>query len=149
MTGRALRPRRGVPADAQILALTCFVVSCGLALWLTRGPALGVAGFSLTWLLLTALFGLAEATEVHVEVRRQTFSLSLSEIPLVIGLFLLGPGWLLAAWLLAAGMLFVVRRTDWRKALFNVGLLFFETALVLSIVSLAPRPQSLSPGVWV
>ena len=45
--------------------------------------------------VLFAAFLVAEATTLHVEVRRQTDTISLSEIPLVIGLFVLDPGTLL------------------------------------------------------
>ena len=55
-----------------------------------------------TPLALLIAFLAAEATHVHVEFRRQNNSISLSEIPLVVGLFLVSPLILLAVRFVAA-----------------------------------------------
>jgi hypothetical protein len=68
-------------------------------------------GGALPWALpvLVVLVVLAESAQVHVEIRRQTVSLSLSELPLVLGLFLLDPLPLLLA-RVVGGLLVTGRR---------------------------------------
>src|SRR5215471_9135398 len=75
------------------------------------------------WWVLAAIFAVTEACVVQVRVGQESQSLSLSEIPLVMGLFLAEPRELLAARLLGGAVVFVlVRRQTARKAAFNTAL---------------------------
>ena len=63
-------------------------------LWATVLHRLGKPPFShvdVPWWLLALLFYLAEANVVHVHFRREAHTISLNEIALVIGLFVLPP----------------------------------------------------------
>ncbi len=80
-------------------------------------------------LLIAMLFVAAESSQIHIEVRQQAWSVSLSELPFVIGLFLLPPWWLLVGRLVAAGTVFWLRRTSAPKTIFNLGLFAAEVAL--------------------
>ncbi len=86
------------------------------------------------------LFVLAESSQFHVEVRKQAFSVSVSDLPLVIGLFLLPPWWLLAVRLLSAVLVFVVRRTAAAKVGFNLGLFVAEVGIASALF------HALDPG---
>ena len=81
---------------------------------------------------LFAAFLAAEATHLHIEFRRQNNSISLSEIPLIVGLFF-DPLTLLLVRLLAAAVVAVVQRRPLVKALFNLAL-FSAEVVVASLV---------------
>ncbi len=100
-------------------------------------------------LLVAGLFGGAESSQIHVEVRRQTFSVSLSELPLVLGLFLLPTGWLLLARLVPTVLVFLVRRTAVGKALFNLGLFTVEVAVGATMFQLLAAGAGLHVRDWV
>src|SRR6185437_11158115 len=73
----------------------------------------------------------AESTQLHLEFRRQTHSISASELPLVFGLFLVAPGTLLVVRLAAAALVMIVRRRPPLKIFFNLCLFSAETTLAL------------------
>lgn len=76
---------------------------------------------------LAALFLAAEVFVVHVNLRRQVFSASLSEIPLVLGLYLASPGTLVVAYMVGAGIALVVhRRQPPIKLFFNLSQLALQ-----------------------
>lgn len=95
--------------------------------------------------VIALLYGIAEVSKFHVEVRGQALSVSLSDMPLVLGLFLLPPGWLVLARLLPAAVVLAVRRTAPSKAVFNLGLFALEVAVAVALMDvLAPTR---SPGL--
>ena len=108
------------------------------------------APFRLPWWVVAVAYGLAEILVVHLQFRRDTHSFSLSEIPLVIGLFFLRPDELLLA--LVAGStvaLTLHRRQPLIKLVFNVANLACVTSaavLVFRLIVLASDP--LGPAGW-
>lgn len=75
----------------------------------------------LPFLLIAAMFAIAEVAVVHVEVGSQTHTYSLVEVPLVLGLLYLDPRFLVLAWLLGfAVTLGVVRRQSPIKLAYNL-----------------------------
>jgi diguanylate cyclase (GGDEF)-like protein len=75
----------------------------------------------LPWWGLAIVFVLAESYPVHLEFRRETHTLSLSELGLVIGLFLAAPGGLLLGFVCGATVaLVLVRRQRPLKIIFNL-----------------------------
>jgi len=73
------------------------------------------------WPVLASLFGAAEIFVVHLRFRHDAHTFSLSEIPLVIGLFCAGPGGLIAAQLVGGGCaLAAYRRQSPVKLAFNL-----------------------------
>ena len=98
--------------------------------------------------VIAVLFVVAESSEIHIAIRSHTFSVAFAELPLVIGLFLLPPLWLMSAWLVGAGTVFAVRRTAPAKSLFNLGLIVLEVgAAELLFHALAPG-TGLRPRDW-
>ncbi len=105
--------------------------TAGLWWWLVGS---GASLYDGRWFTISALllaFGLAESAQVHVEVRAQTLSLSMSELPLVLGLFLVGPVPLLLSRLAAAAAVAAYRRTTVPKAAFNLSLFAAETSALV------------------
>ncbi|MDT7570549.1 MAG: hypothetical protein QOE05_723 [Actinomycetota bacterium] len=73
------------------------------------------------WLALAALFALAESAVVHVTIGREAHTISFSELPFVLGLFLLPPDAVVTARVLGGAVaLFWPRRQPVVKAAFNV-----------------------------
>ncbi len=106
------------------------------------GTATQVRGSIWVAVLLLAAFIAAEWTQLHIEFGRQTFSVSLSELPFVLGLFSLPPAALVVVWLSGSLFISVVRRSPFIKAAFNLGLITFETGIaVLVFASIGPTGQ--------
>jgi diguanylate cyclase (GGDEF)-like protein len=86
------------------------------------------------WLGLALLFFLAEAIPVHIHIRSEAHTLSLSEFGLVLGLYIVSPGWLVLAHLLGAGLAMVlVRRQRPLKLAFNVAMFSLGTCLAVAV----------------
>lgn len=104
----------------------------------------------LPWWVLAAMFGFVEVFVVQFDVREDTVSFSLSEIPLVLGLFFADPANLILGQLAgAAAALTLHRRQKTIKLAFNLSLLALQACLALllfhPIVSLG---DPLGPSGW-
>jgi diguanylate cyclase (GGDEF)-like protein len=119
-----------------------------LVLVLVTPPRTTVDGLGFA-ALIAGLFVLAESTQVHFEFRRQTYSVSLSELPLVLGLFLLAPEWLLLTRLLAAAGVFAFRRTSLLKSTFNLGLFTAEVGIAAFLFGMLEVGTGLAPADWL
>ena len=86
-----------------------------------------------TWVLV-GLFYLGEITVVHVKFKRNTQSFSMSEIPLVLGLFFVSPIALLSAQLIGnAAALTLNRRQPPLKLIFNLAQFSLVTVFAVSL----------------
>ena len=86
------------------------------------------------WWALAIGFFLAECAVVHVHIRRETHTLSLSEVPLVLGLFAVSPVGLVTAQLVGMGAALVFyRRQRPVKVVFNLAQSALATALAAGI----------------
>lgn len=107
--------------------------------------------FSLSWLALTAAFVAAESYSVNLEVRRESHTVTFSEIPLTIGLVFADPTALIIGRVLGAAIgLAVMRRLPLLKFVFNVGQLAVEVgtaALVFHLILGNGNP--VEPLGWV
>src|SRR5918992_2053980 len=91
-------------------------------------------GVRLPWPLLAALIAAAVLLEVHIQFRREVHSVNLVELPLVLGLHLVGPVGLVTAQLGGSLLALVVgSRQTGRKLAFNLSLALLE-ACVASVV---------------
>ena len=126
-------------ASSQTRVLVFALVLAGLGGFLLANTS-GVdvyppRAWSLPFLALAIAFGIAEATALHVEIRKESHSLSLSGIPMMFGLLFMSPLHLALARLVgsAPAMLFV-RKSDVVKTTWNLCLFFAEAALASLIV---------------
>jgi signal transduction histidine kinase len=86
--------------------------------------------FEIPWWAVGALFFMAEVCVVHLQFRREAYSFSLSEIPLVLGLFFLTPAALVLAQLAGSGAALALhRRQSPLKLVFNLAHLSLEAIL--------------------
>ncbi|MDQ6650143.1 MAG: EAL domain-containing protein [Actinomycetota bacterium] len=117
------------------LLLTVTMVVVAGALWelpLLHKPMLTVPGPHLRWWMLMPAFVVSETFVLHVQVKREARTISLSDLPLVLGLFFAAPGALLAARLVGSVAVYVLwRRQHPLKAAFNAGQLFVEVTVAV------------------
>ena len=106
---------------------------------------------ALPWWVLAAGFAATEACVLHVQVRRETQTISLSEIPLVLGLFLASPLTIVAARVLASAVvLFGYRRSPAIKITFNLALACAETCVAVALFDLLTRTaEGADPLSWL
>src|SRR4051794_16328720 len=88
---------------------TLVAVAAGLGLWLATLPA-PPAPVSIPWWLLAVGFAITEVCVVHIHFRRSAHSLTLGEIPLVLGLLFTPPGGVVLAWVVGAGVVLASQR---------------------------------------
>jgi len=143
--------RRTPPAGVRVVLLSAGLAAAALvAVWGAHRPAPMVALPLAPWWLFAGLFAVAEACVVQLRLRRESFSLSLSEAPLVIGLFLAHPGELLLGRAVGSALVFVAhRRQRPIKAAFNTALVMAGTAVAITLVRvLLPAGYVLGPAAW-
>ena len=125
-----------VPVPARVWAFSVFLAVAAVALYLQvlDGRALVPAPIVVPWPVVALGFFLAETKVVEVNFRRETHSLSLSEIPAVVGFFFLTPADYLGALLIGTiAALVVVSRQSSLKILFNVSNFAVTAVVALSI----------------
>ena len=140
--------RRRLSARTGVLALLAGLLTTSAILWLFVAGRLDgpTAGPTLSWWVLAPLFAAAEVAVLHVQIRREAQTISLSEVPLVLALFLTPPQEMLAAAVLGSGAVYVLyRRQSAIKALFNTTLRVFGVSVVLCLTHLLAGPV-LVPG---
>ncbi len=148
------RAERRRSDDVRRLAvLLAALIVCAAGLWvpLLRSDAAGSlsAGMS-AWhgTVLAIGFIVLEGAQAHVEVRRQTFSITLSEAPLVVGLALTSP----LVLLLARGLAMVVSEIQHRvvgvKAAVNIALVTIESGVALLLFRALHVGAITHPGSW-
>ncbi len=102
--------------------------------WTVRGlPAL-VTPFHLPWFVLVPVVFLGEVAIVSLRFRRDAHVFSMSELPLVTGLFFINPAGLIAAQLIGNALALGLRRRQPPKKLaFNLSLLTLQAALAVTV----------------
>jgi diguanylate cyclase (GGDEF)-like protein len=145
--------RHGFVRLAPIWLYNASLVAVAVALWSfvirhTEGPR--VVGVDVPWWSLALVFYLAEAYVVHIQFRREAHTISLSEVGLVVGLYVLSPGALLLATLTgAAAALVFVRRQRGVKLVFNLGQLALTTSVAVIVFrSVAGLGGAFGPAGW-
>lgn len=132
----ALRPRP-LPAH-RTLGLSAGLALVGTLLWLHVAGAppvgRGTPGDILTWWQLAIVWVFASLAVFHVEINSEAHTFSLSEVPLVLGLFFAAPAEVLVARLVGEALVLVVfERQSLTKLVFNLALFVAETSAALAI----------------
>jgi diguanylate cyclase (GGDEF)-like protein len=131
---RVAAPHSGT---ARVVGLTVALYLLGLAfaLALHHDDVPFVAPVPLPWWLVAGAFFLTESVVIHLHIGRSAQSLSMTEVPLVFGLFFLSPTAFLTARMLGAGLaLVVVRRQRPTKLAFNLSSFFLSSVVALWII---------------
>src|SRR5439155_22086513 len=125
-------PVRGVPAASpartgrqRVWLLNAVLVVVAVALYVLVNEhlqRLATHKHALPTLVLVLLFALSEIFVVHIKFRHDAHTFSLSEIPLMLGLFFCAPQSLILAQVVGGGaMLIAHRRQSLIKLVFNLG----------------------------
>jgi diguanylate cyclase (GGDEF)-like protein len=104
----------------------------------------------LTWWQLAAGFALAELCVVHAHVRGSAHSLSLSELPLVVGLLLAHPQDVVIGQVVGPALVLVLRRGHSPlKLAFNVAQFTLTSSLAAVVLhGIAADPATAGPTLW-
>jgi diguanylate cyclase (GGDEF)-like protein len=122
-------------ADRGVVVLTVVQVLAAAALVLTNGETSDHLAGPWGFVAIAAAFFVVEYFVFHVELRRETMSFSLSEVPLAFALEFLAPGSAVLARLLGSVPAYVLSsRPTVRKATFNAANWAAETALASFVV---------------
>jgi diguanylate cyclase (GGDEF)-like protein len=121
----------------RVVAASLALMALGIVLWAlpeTR-QSLAVTGPTrVDWWMLALLAGVCEMVVLHIQVRREAHAISLSEIAIVIGLFLATPTDFIIGRALGTLLAFSLwRRQSPVKVFFNSALFFAESALALLV----------------
>ena len=139
-------------ATVRIWLLAAFLTGLAalvLVLWLPE-TSVGISGFTIPWWVLAAGFAAAEVFPVHLDIRRITWSSTLTEIPLVLGLALSPLHFVVigqtVGCLIAWGL---IRHQALHKLFFNAAVAALEaaTAVVLYHLIAGNLPVT-NPKVW-
>ncbi len=136
-----MRAAAAALADRRVMvALHALVLLLGgiVALDLARAADGWARHVPIPWLVVAAMFLAVEWSALHIEIRRDTHSLSLSAIPLVFGLLAMGPVALTGARLAGSALVLVaVRRRLGLKLAWNLALYTLETGIAALIATAA------------
>lgn len=139
---------RATPGQARSVAMIAAPWIAAAAIWLALRPG-GDPGRPLTLLTLIALAALSHTSQVYFEYRRQTFSLSLAELPFVLGLFLLPPMGLILVRMSGAAAVPLFRRVLRTKDLFNIGVAALEVMVALVVLHGIDEHPIGEPRSWL
>ena len=148
---RGLRRRSIISSAVRVWLFVGMVAA--LAAWLYLGvvremPA-PTAPFSLPLWLVAAAFYLVEIRVVQLHFRRGAHSFSMSEVPLVIGLFFAAPGDLVLAHALAGGAaLLIHRRQPAVKLAFNIATFALGTGVAVVVFHTLADGVGIGPQQW-
>ena len=149
----ARRPRLDLHRPTLVWLLVAGLGLTGLALTaLVAGwSALEGAPVRLAWWALAPMFYLAEVRVIHLQSEREAQSFTLSELPLVAGMFLAAPADVIVAAVVGQGLgLLVHRRPAPVKLAFNVALYLLGTAIAVTIFHvLVTTVTPIDPWAWV
>ncbi len=149
-TRAALPLRRPCRETVAVLTMIGGLLLVGVLL---TAPLLDSGAFlqpELPWWALALAFTAAETSVMYVQEKREAQTMSLSEVPLVVGLFLASPLSLLVARVVGLALLSVGRRRlPPLKTIFNFALMVCETGVALVVfTTLASFSEGLGPLTW-
>ena len=133
---RSVRTRRPVGRTGAVWVLSACMAAAGVVAYVAGVlPLHGLAApVEIPWWLLAIGLFVSECFVVHIVVRDEAQSLSLSELPVVLGLFFAHPALIVPAHLLgSAAALVLVRRQGPRKLAFNLSLVALQSCVAVII----------------
>jgi diguanylate cyclase (GGDEF)-like protein len=146
--GRTRPPRRA--ASWVLVLAAALAVPALLAVPRLAGVPPLLPGLALPWWALAVAFIGTESVVMHIQARREAQTISLSELPLVVGLCFAPPLHLLLGRLAGSALVFVaIRRSTALKTGFNLALIGAETVVALGVFRTLPSGSTAaSPWLW-
>jgi diguanylate cyclase (GGDEF)-like protein len=119
-----------------MLSAAMTAVAAGLLVGPVRSLPRPDRAFELPWPVLAALFGASVILRIHLQFRREVHSVTLMELPLVLGLHFVDPlGLVLARLAGSVPALVIHSRQRGSKLLFNIGLFALEAGAAALVFS--------------
>jgi diguanylate cyclase (GGDEF)-like protein len=137
--GRLRRLASSTTGTVRVWALTLLLTALALGLATLELPAgqPARAPVALPWWILAGVFYLTEAKVIHLHLGRSAHSFSMSEIPVVYGIFFFPPAEFIVARLIGAGLALVIsRRQRSAKLAFNLAQFLLCTVVTVGVVHL-------------
>src|SRR3954452_1116585 len=141
-------PRPWQRPRVRIWGLIAIIHAVALTLWMAVVARLHHHG-TIPWWALALVVTACELVPVHLEVRGEAHSVTLTEIPLVVGLLLGSPAGLVLSQIVGvnlARMLF--RRQSAIKHAFNTGVSALDVTLSVVLFGLVARGLGFGPALW-
>jgi diguanylate cyclase (GGDEF)-like protein len=147
-----LRLVRRIPAAYRLWSFNAFLTGCAALLFL--GVLAGKHGFespiTVPWYLMAFVFFAAELKVVDVHFRREKHSFTLSEVPAVVGFFVLTPTEYLLAMLVGTSLALLLDRQSLAKFAFNLSAFAASAAVGLTVFHLLATPGGApDPVDWI
>jgi signal transduction histidine kinase len=147
---KSLRPRIGGVTRVWCFTAALAAVTTVVVLSVTRSMSHPLGGVRVSWWTLAVGSALAELLVLHVRIGRDARALSLSELPLVIGLAFSSPAAIVLAQALGLGVVVAMRRERPVRAAFQVALRAATTlAAVFVFASVVGAAGSSWPAIWL
>jgi len=144
--------RRRPDPGTRVAAFILLLGAAAIVAWVADAASLPATSSSVRIPLpaLALIFAATEAYVLHIQVRREAQTVSLSEIPLVLGLYFAAPATLGCAWVLGPGLVFFFyRRQAPVKVAFNLALLLAQSALAVEVFrALGATASGPAPHTW-
>ncbi|HEX5824933.1 MAG TPA: GGDEF domain-containing protein [Candidatus Limnocylindrales bacterium] len=137
--GGLVRLASSTTGTARVWALTVLLTAIALVLARIELPAGAPASapIAVPWWLLAGLFYVTEAKVVHLHLGRSAHSFSMSEIPVVYGIFFFSPAEFIVARLIGAGLALIIsRKQRSAKLAFNLAQFLLCSVVTLGVVHL-------------
>jgi diguanylate cyclase (GGDEF)-like protein len=144
------RRERGVRVALGVLIAATIALAAVLFVTVVRDLEPYTSSVRLEWWMLAVGFAVTELFVVHAHVRGSAHSLSLSELPLILGLLLAHPQDVVIAQLAGtAAVLLLTRGHSPVKLLFNLGQFALTSTLAVVVLhALATDPGASGPALW-
>ncbi|GAB4080562.1 EAL domain-containing protein [Modestobacter muralis] len=142
-------PERVVALIRRPWTIALLAVAAAAALGVPVLWSSGASPSPLAVVLLVGAFLLAESLRLDLEIRRQTLTVSPTELALVVGLVEVGGAWVVAARLIATVVVLGVQRYPLAKLVFNAALVVAEVSASLAVLAVLPALQVSSPVTWL
>jgi diguanylate cyclase (GGDEF)-like protein len=153
--GTQLRPAARLGTTGRRFCITAVVVAL-LAVGAALLPSFAADGpflthVSLPWWAMALVFGATETFVLNIQARRETQTISFSEVPLVLGLFFATPVALLVGRLVASAVVMTAyRRSPPMKVAFNLALFAAQTSVTIAIfAAIASGATGPGPLTWL
>jgi diguanylate cyclase (GGDEF)-like protein len=105
---------------------------------------------SVPWWVMALLFGLAEVVVLHIQIKREAQTVSVNEVPLLIGLFFASPAALLVGRALGPCLVFALHRRQVPiKVVYNTVLVVASGSVALAVWVVVGSESGLGPRWWV
>ena len=141
--------RQRLTPRARVWALTAIIAAAVAALLPLLPADAPVGAPTVSWWVLAAFFLVGEVCVVHVHLRGDAHSFSLSELPLVLGLFCAAPAQVVTAQALGAGLALVFhRRQSVQKVAFNLVQFALCTCLAALVFHAQVPGSPTEPAGW-